>query len=406
MARQNVEGFRVFQPGYTDRNGKKRHSPRYHVAFKDQHGIKRRLPAFTDRSASISFGRKLRQLDDLCAVGESPRGDLAKWVDGLADEIRDKLIVWSILDQRASTASQSVLDHVEDWYDLMLAVGRTKEHAELYKARVTKIIKGCGFHRFSDIDELTVQHWISKNTGSAQTRNHYAAGLRAFCRWMVRHRRAIASPITNLTKANVETDRKRVRRALSIKQLRKLIQTAEDGPTRGRTTGHERALIYRTAIETGYRASEIRSLQANDLDLSNDPPTIRVNATAKGNKQKREARLALTSDLAAKLRLHLANKLPGALAFSMGRMTAAMLRFDLARAGIPYEDPETGEVFDFHSLRVQCATNLARANVHPALVQKRLRHCTMDLTMNVYTKLSDEDQAAAVEAMPKLSTGA
>ncbi len=108
----------------------------------------------------------------------------------------------------------------------------------------------------------------------------------------------------------------------------------------------------------------------------------------------------------AKLRLHLANKLPGTQAFAMGRMTAAMLRFDLERAGIPYKDPATGEYFDFHSLRTQCATNLFRGGAHPAVAQARMRHCTIELTMGVYTKLDQDDQAEALKAMPKLSAGA
>ena len=113
--RNNVEGFSVTQLAYKDTKGKKHKSTRYHVRWKDHFGIWRRLPAFTDLSASTSFGRKIRQLDDLKAVGESPRGELAKWVDGLSDNVRSKLISWGTLDLRASMAVLPLTEHIEDW---------------------------------------------------------------------------------------------------------------------------------------------------------------------------------------------------------------------------------------------------------------------------------------------------
>ena len=376
---------------------------KWHCRFRDHRFERRSLPAFNDHAASLAFGRKIRKLCDLRAAGESPQGDLAQWVNGLTDEVRDKLIGWGILDLKSSMATRPLTDHIEDWYESTLAKGRTKEHAELFKVRVAKIFAGCNFARFADIDELAVQHWVARNTGSAQTRNHYCAALRAFCRWMVRHGRAVSSPIRTLEMMNVDTDRKRVRRALTIEQLQKLIQTAEDGPTRGRTSGHERALIYWTAAESGYRASELRSLRTSDFALSGTTPTVRVRAAVKGNKAKREAILELSADLAAQLRVHLANKLPSASAFNVPFRTSLMIQFDLARARIPYRDPETDEYIDFHALRTTCATNLARGGVHPAVMQKRLRHCTMELTMGVYTKLNLDDQAEAVKAMPKMT---
>ena len=79
---------------------------------------------------------------------------------------------------------------------------------------------------------------------------------------------------------------------------------------------------------------------------------------------------------------------------------------DLERAGIPYVDDQ-GEVFDFHSLRVQCASSLARANVHVKVMQERMRHSTSQLTLDLYSKLSQSEQdAAAVEALPRLALGA
>ncbi len=62
--------------------------------------------------------------------------------------------------------------------------------------------------------------------------------------------------------------------------------------------------------------------------------------------------------------------------------------------------------FDFHALRVQCASSLARGGAHPAVAQARMRHSTIEMTMNLYTKLGQDGQQAALDAMPKLTVTA
>ena len=51
----------------------------------------------------------------------------------------------------------------------------------------------------------------------------------------------------------------------------------------------------------------------------------------------------------------------------------------LAAAGIAYRDAR-GLVFDFHALRCQCATLLDKAGVTPRVVQRTMRHSTLELT--------------------------
>jgi len=400
MTKRTNEGFSLAKPMYTDRRGKKCVSAKYHLRIKDHAGIWRRLPAFSDKGASESFARKIRQLADLRTVGEPLRGELAVWVNDLPDDVRDKLIEFDILDKRLALAALPLTEHIEVWTEHMQSKGRSQNHVDLFIARVNKIVKGCGYKKFRDIDELHVQEWIKANTHSLQTANHYKAALKAFCLWMIKRERAISYPLKTMEMDDVKVDRKRVRRALSLDELRLLIQTANDGPVRGRNTGQERSLIYQTAIETGFRLSELRSLRAMDFDLLSLPPTVRIQA--KNAKNNEEVKLAVTNELATQMRVHLANKLPSAQALAVPTLGAKMLRYDLKRAGIEYQDAN-GEYYDFHSLRCQTATNLARAGVHPSVTQKRMRHSDINLTMNVYTKVSSEDDAKAVAAMPKLS---
>jgi integrase len=75
-----------------------------------------------------------------------------------------------------------------------------------------------------------------------------------------------------------------------------------------------------------------------------------------------------------------------------------MLRADLATAELPYEDAG-GRVFDFHALRGQFVTALARAGVQLVRAQKLARHSTPNLTANSYTHLALADMREDVERL-------
>ena len=77
-----------------------------------------------------------------------------------------------------------------------------------------------------------------------------------------------------------------------------------------------------------------------------------------------------------------------------------MLRVDLAAAGIPYRDA-AGLVFDFHSLRCETATLADAAGVSPRVVQKMMRHSTLELT-GKYTRPRAVDIEAAASMLPSL----
>ena len=84
-----------------------------------------------------------------------------------------------------------------------------------------------------------------------------------------------------------------------------------------------------------------------------------------------------------------------------GKRTAEMLRRDLEREGIPYQD-DSGRVVDFHALRKTFITNLSRSGVSPKLAQVRARHSDINLTMNAYTSIELDEQSRAVECLPPI----
>ena len=74
-------------------------------------------------------------------------------------------------------------------------------------------------------------------------------------------------------------------------------------------TGPERVLLYRLAVETGLRASELRSLTQASFDLNSDQATVAVEAAY--SKHRRQDVLPLRQDTTVVLIDHLASKAPG-----------------------------------------------------------------------------------------------
>ncbi len=208
----------------------------------------------------------------------------------------------------------------------------------------------------------------------------------------------VDDPLWDVAGFNAREDRRHDRRTLALADLQRLIQAAHEGPTYMKMTGPRRALCYRLAVGTGLRYSEIASLTPEAFDLTGDHPTVTVEAGYTKNGDR--ATLPLPLDLAADLRPLLAALPPKTPVFPLPEKGAKMLRADLAAAGIPYRDA-SDLVFDFHSLRCQCATLADAAGVSPRVVQRLMRHSTLELTGR-YTRPRALDLSGAAESLPAL----
>lgn len=88
---------------------------------------------------------------------------------------------------------------------------------------------------------------------------------------------------------------------------------------------------------------------------------------------------------------------PGA--WARAKQAGKTLQRDLEAASIPYVD-EQGRYADVHVLRHTFITNMMKSGINPKTAQSLARHSTIDLTMNVYTKLTIADQATAIASLP------
>jgi len=126
-------------------------------------------------------------------------------------------------------------------------------------------------------------------------------------------------------------DRRHDRRSLTDEELARLIAAAEQGAAIVRMTGPDRAMLYRVAVGTGFRANELRSLTPESFDLDADPPTVTVEAGY--SKHRRKDVQPIRQDLADLLWPWLETRSRGRPVFeSMPDKTAKMMKKDLAEA--------------------------------------------------------------------------
>jgi integrase len=210
---------------------------------------------------------------------------------------------------------------------------------------------------------------------SLATCNHHRAAIRAFSRWAWRDGRTAEDALAGVSGFNAKEDRRHDRRTIGLDELRRLIAVAHDGPTYREMPGPTRALCYRLAVATGLRFSEIASIRPESFDFAKRPATVTVAAGYTKNGE--PATLPLPDDLTADLARFAAEVPPGRPVVPLPDRGADMLRLDLTAAGIPYRD-EAGLVFDFHALRCQCATLADQAGSSPRVVQKLMRHSTLE----------------------------
>jgi len=183
-----------------------------------------------------------------------------------------------------------------------------------------------------------------------------------------------------------EGEKRRIRRALCLEDLKRLLKVTEQADA-------ERALLYRLAVTTGLRKNELRTLQVRDF--SNDC----LHLAGKNAKNRKQAVIPLMPSIAMALTHHIRGKKTDEKLIYVSDRVHESMKQDLKRAKIPYTDAD-GRFFDFHSLRKQTATLLALAGVHPRVTQQVMRHSSIDLTMGTYTDASLLPVKEAVERLP------
>lgn len=417
--------MRIYRRTYRDRTGRKRTALKWYVEFTTHDGAQKRLAGFADKGATSRLAGYLERLVAYRA-GDAPLPmDLRKWLEEIPGRIHDRLVKVGLVDRRREAARADLAEHVEAYRKHLAAKGNTPDHVQRTATRVRKVIRGCGFRRWPDVQAEPVRNFLAELRGgpdgvSIRTANHYGTAVKMFSNWMVESGRANASRLAGLKPLNADVDVRRERRALTPDEIKVLLAVTAGEPERYGLDGPTRGLAYRLCLETGLRANECRTLTRESFDLG-ERPTVTVKAGY--SKRRRRDTIPLRRETADLLADVLARTFAGQAVFPLPTRTAEMLRGDLKAARAAWIDSAdtaserrsrresdflkaedaSGRVLDFHALRHTTATLLAAAGVAPKVLQSVMRHSTITLTMDSYAHVIEGAQAAAVECMPSFA---
>lgn len=361
------------------RNGNRRDAV-YEIEYFDEFGKRVRERGMTDR----------RLTEQLLADRE--------------DQVRLRTagLVDPILENLANHRSTPIGVHVEEYEQHLGSGSRTKKHKELTIGRVKAVIEGAKIDSLATLQADRVERYLHLLHGpkcGARTINHYAQAMNGFARWLVKNNRLAANPLLGLERYNAEADVRHKRRALTVDEVQKLIESA-------RTSGkviqgygpEERARVYEMAFLTGLRRSELASLTPASFDLEAAQPTLTVAAAC--SKHRREDVLPLHPRLVEVLPLWLQGlKRTDRLFPRLERKkTWYMVKQDLARVGIEYETEEG--IADFHaSGRHSYVSALFRSGASVTEARTLARHSDVKMTMR-YTHVGLGEQAKALASLP------
>jgi integrase len=286
------------------------------------------------------------------------------------------------------------------------------------------IAEAVGFVVAGDIgaDGINAHASVLLETRSARTVQAHLTAIKGFTRWLAMNGKLPADPLASVQKPSPKSDRRLERRMLLPTEWDWLRSVAlSDNVEREGMDSRGRVLLYATAIQTGLRSSELRSLTRGRLYLDSTPPYVTCKAGSTKNRQ--DARQFIQEALAAELREHIGRKAPGAPVFAMPRAVATMLRADLDAARRAWlkaaeHDPgerlrreqsdflavvnHEGEVLDFHALRHTCGSWAAMSGASPKAVQRLMRHASIVLTMDTYGHLLPSEEAQTVARLPEM----
>lgn len=322
-------------------------------------------------------------------------------------------------------------EHFDEFEAALKSQTLSAKHVGGTMSAVRRIAADLQWRCWADVKPLPLQAYLaSRREGglSIARSNGLLRAIKQFAIWMVKQERAGLNPIDSVKLSNAQTDRRRVRRALTVDEISYLLSHVKAGPCRLGVASADRELCYRLALETGLRAGELASLTWASFDLEADPPQVTI--AAKHAKNRRTVEIPLRTPTAVALVQrrgpnaefdraarpfnvpHRSNfgwmfgeDVDAARAAWLAEARSSRERATREQSSFLQRRDADGRVLDFHALRHTFGTLLARAGVAPKVAMDLMRHSDINLTMKLYSHTVVKDRAAALDALPDLDAG-
>ena len=291
-------------------------------------------------------------------------------------------------EHRKLERAKPALAHVEAYKTHLQAKGCNPNHVSYTIADIKAFFEFAHLTHATAVQRQHVDAWVmtlKAAEDSPRTINRRVGAVQAFLRHIHRAGALTDYALHGYPKQKVKGTDRRKRRALASAECVKLLASAPA----------ERAKLYRFALLTGFRFSEIASLTPASFHL--DALTVTVKANDAKNKNKDQT-IPLAAALVPMVKELVKGKGREDRVFVMPRRedAAKLLRADCAAAKV-----DTTHV-DFHALRHTFITRLAEALIHPKILQELARHSSIDTTLGYYTHFRQTDERNAIDGLPAL----
>lgn len=305
--------------------------------------------------------------------------------------------------QRTKDCKPRTIRFCRNLYDDFCTVTGAGKNIDLVPARL---------HRYLDV--------CRKKDNSTVTLNGKIVKLKSLTKWMLQAGRIRKDPLQFERIVKNTTDPRSARRPPTTEEVAYLLaHTIAKGQDAPHMTGPQRALMYLTALITGYRAGELAQLVREDFDLETLHPVI--SARANYTKNRKEAVQPIHGDICASISELVDNTPKGKRVFygAADNKPGKLLRKDLESARAAWlaesKTPEElwertqsdflkrqnarGEWLHFHSLRHKYINDLSKSGVPVDFIRKLARHSSIKTTER-YLHTSTDDTRQFVPSMP------
>jgi integrase len=312
--------------------------------------------------------------------------------------------VRELLDQRPEGTVEDVEGVANRWLQDVgqrLAPSTVRRYTELTR---DLILPGLGARQLLSLKPADILAWQQAVPGSVDAAHKASAVLRRILRYAVRLGLLNASPAAGI--GLPRPDRKRIS-PLDPLQVRRFLEA---------TRGLRWHALFALALDSGLRQGELLALQWEDLDAATGRLRVYKNLsevagrlTVRQPKTKAGRRTVLLApETVAKLVAHRVDSLfcsPTDLMFCT-RDGYHIRKSNFLRGGFVPALRKAGlPRIRFHDLRHTCATLLLTAGVHPKVVQERLGHARIEVTLDTYSHVMPTLQENAASSLGKALYG-
>ncbi|HEX8911944.1 MAG TPA: site-specific integrase [Humisphaera sp.] len=340
--------------------GRKR---KYDIRLRIHDGRTVKIPGDREKDVAVRLGNRIESLVKAKANGDPPPFELRAWIDNMPEALSSRLVELGLLDQQRLERLKPLTDHIDSYEKVVAArKSNTVKHAKQQAGKVRRLVKKLNAVSLADITEDRVLIALIDMKVSVATRRHYLVAAKDFAKWMVKSKKAINNPLADVQPPSQYAQPTIERVPLTVEQFQKLMAhlgTFERYPHQfAPWNAADRKLVYWTAVKTGYRQGELRSLRVRNVLFDAMPVQIVIKAGDAKNRTK--GAVPIPDDLAVELKKYVRGRDLDEPLFPFPRTNHGivdMFRRDLNGAGIRWDFGENNpETVDFHTLRSTAIT--------------------------------------------------